>query len=344
MAYEPKTWVCGETITADALNNIEGGIQDALDCCGGGGDCGYSCTEETIVLTEESVTTTNQGGTNVGQISYSQLIDADSLAVTFDGTEYVTSRIGFHGASAYGGISQSGPDFTNYPFAITSTPQGNYLLTQNAGVHNIRLVATTSSVVVSECFEKAVKLFTLENIADAESNGIVANDVSENEAQGGYAFAEGFQTVASGHASHAEGTKTTASGNNSHAEGSTASDSGTTIQLMASGENSHAEGGGTVASGANSHAEGLGTIARNLAQHTFGSFNIADPSLNDGGRKGTYVEIVGNGFTSNNRSNARTLDWSGNESLQGSLTLGKDTADEVTLTASQLKALLALLN
>lgn len=37
MAYEPKEWVCGETITADGLNNLEEGVQEALDCCGGGG-------------------------------------------------------------------------------------------------------------------------------------------------------------------------------------------------------------------------------------------------------------------------------------------------------------------
>ena len=35
MAYEPKTWVCGETITAELLNNIEDGIEEALACCGG---------------------------------------------------------------------------------------------------------------------------------------------------------------------------------------------------------------------------------------------------------------------------------------------------------------------
>lgn len=35
MAYEPKEWVCGETITADALNHIEQGL---ADCCGGGTD------------------------------------------------------------------------------------------------------------------------------------------------------------------------------------------------------------------------------------------------------------------------------------------------------------------
>lgn len=36
MAYEKHTWVCGETITAEKLNNIEEGIEEALACCGGG--------------------------------------------------------------------------------------------------------------------------------------------------------------------------------------------------------------------------------------------------------------------------------------------------------------------
>ena len=65
-----------------------------------------------------------------------------------------------------------------------------------------------------------------------------------------------------------------------------------------------------------------------------------------------YVEIVGNGYAETDdqfnvteyRSNARTLDWEGNESLAGSITLGNGTTDEVTLTAAQLKQLLALLN
>lgn len=32
MAYEPKEWTCGETITADALNHLEQGVAN----CGGG--------------------------------------------------------------------------------------------------------------------------------------------------------------------------------------------------------------------------------------------------------------------------------------------------------------------
>lgn len=68
--------------------------------------------------------------------------------------------------------------------------------------------------------------------------------------------------------------------------------------------------------------------------------------LNDGtaaGTRGTYVEMVGNGGNDSNRSNARVLDWQGNEKLAGSLTLGMGTAGEVTLTPAQLTALLALL-
>lgn len=111
------------------------------------------------------------------------------------------------------------------------------------------------------------------------------------------------------------------------------------VRTGAIGIASHAEGKATLAIGNNSHAEGTGTIAQNRSQHVFGEYNIADSVS---GNRGTYVEIVGKGQNIANRSNARTLDWDGNEALAGSLTLGKGTADEVTITAAQLKALLNL--
>lgn len=37
MAYEPTNWVCGDVVTADKLNNMEEGIQEALTCCESGG-------------------------------------------------------------------------------------------------------------------------------------------------------------------------------------------------------------------------------------------------------------------------------------------------------------------
>ena len=132
-------------------------------------------------------------------------------------------------------------------------------------------------------------------------------------ANGTHAHAEGNNTTASGEDAHAEGSATTASGKWSHAEGS-----GTT----ASGSWSHAEGGGTVASGSNSHAEGENSVANHKNQHVFGSWNIADPSSAQSNDRGNYVEIVGNGTSSIAKSNARTLDWNGNEYLQGDLYVG----------------------
>ena len=132
------------------------------------------------------------------------------------------------------------------------------------------------------------------------------------EASGDCAHAEGGGTKAIGASTHAEGLYTRASGSCSHAEG---------YYTTASGESSHAEGGNTEASGIFAHAEGLYTVANHESQHVFGEYNIADPSSATASSRGNYVEIVGNG-NSSTRSNARTLDWNGNEVLSGKLTVG----------------------
>lgn len=147
------------------------------------------------------------------------------------------------------------------------------------------------------------------------NNNAASGDYSHAEggsttASAGYSHAEGFMTIASGNPSHAEGDRTTASGDYSHAEGF-----GTT----ASGNSSHAEGTNTTASGYCSHAEGYHTEANHRSQHVFGEYNIEDDSTEESYNPGNYVEIVGNG-TTGFPSNARTLDWDGNETLAGKLT------------------------
>ena len=134
-------------------------------------------------------------------------------------------------------------------------------------------------------------------------------------ASGDYSHAEGESTIASGITSHAEGASTTASSAQAHAEGG-----GTT----ASGLQSHAEGANTVASGTASHAEGSATIAAGANQHVSGKFNIAD-------NNNTYAEIIGNGTADNARSNARTLDWQGNEVLAGDLTINGNVSISTAL-------------
>lgn len=161
-------------------------------------------------------------------------------------------------------------------------------------------------------------------------NSIVEGNIDNNVAGGVYAHAEGQRTTASGLQSHAEGYETTASGTSSHAEG--------TI-VTASGACSHAEGGGTTASGIYSHAEGHETTAKNRSQHVFGEFNELDPSTAASNAWGTYIEIVGNGTDENVRSNARTLDWDGNEVLAGTITAnGVNLNEEINLKEPLLPA------
>ena len=93
--------------------------------------------------------------------------------------------------------------------------------------------------------------------------------------------------------------------------------------VTASANYSHAEGSGTVAKGTYSHAEGLGTIAAGIQSHVQGAYNQEDTSKVDRttGRK-RYAHIVGNGTADTKRSNAHTVDWSGNAWFAGDVTVG----------------------
>ena len=95
-------------------------------------------------------------------------------------------------------------------------------------------------------------------------------------------------------------------GASSHAEG---------YNTTASRDASHAEGGYTTASGYASHAEGYKTTASADYQHIEGVYNIDD------GANGDKLHIVGNG-TSLKRSNAHTLDKSGNAWYAGDVYVG----------------------
>ena len=137
-------------------------------------------------------------------------------------------------------------------------------------------------------------------------------------------YVDGSYTIAGQRANATLGTKATAEGNNTIAQGNYSHAEG--MGSVANGSASHAEGKSTYATGNNSHAEGQGTDARRAAQHVFGTYNL--PESGSASSKGNYVEIVGNGQSDLSPSNARTLDWDGNEILAGKLTVGAaPTAD-----------------
>jgi len=169
-----------------------------------------------------------------------------------------------------------------------------------------------------------------EGMSTTSSGNYSHAEGSNTEATKKDSHAEGHGTQASGEQSHAEGYQTLAMGVASHAEGSATS---------AAGIYSHAEGVATTASGDNSHTSGAYTIAQRKSQMAIGEYNVVDSGGSATSDKGNYILIAGNGTTSSNRSNAMTLDWSGNEKLAGSLTLGADTQDETNISANELKKL-----
>lgn len=109
------------------------------------------------------------------------------------------------------------------------------------------------------------------------------------------------------------------------------------IGSTAVGNASHAEGSYTHAVGDYSHAEGGWTTAASDYQHAQGKYNILD--LNS-----TYSDIIGNGTSNSNRSNAATVDWSGNAWYAGDVYVGstsginKDSGSVKLAKVSELRA------
>jgi len=150
-------------------------------------------------------------------------------------------------------------------------------------------------------------------------NTYARNNCSHSEgygtqAQADYSHSEGYQTYANGASAHSEGEGTTASGQYTHAEGKNTS---------ALSYGAHSEGEDNTAAGSWSHAEGRGTTAQSSYQHVQGKYNVVDSSS-------TYAHIVGNGTSSNAKSNAHTLDWSGNAWFAGNIRVGGTSWDTGT--------------
>ena len=240
---------------------------------------------ETVLLQETTATFADKGDNYQAAISVDFSLEiGTTYKVSWDGTVYSCVCYEFSGVPAIGNqyISTSTSD-TGEPFIAAVNPNNGTLmiLTQDTSAsHTISI-----SEIVALITKIGVKYIPELPYMD-KSNPTGAGSFSLNRKAdttiGSYSFAEGYRTTASGGDSHAEGYRTTASGNDSHAEGYI-----------------------TTASGEASHAEGYYTKASSMHQHVHGKYNIEDTS-------DTYAHIVGNGTDDNTRSNAHTLDWSGN--------------------------------
>ena len=161
---------------------------------------------------------------------------------------------------------------------------------------------------------------TFDNTPTAGSTNPVTSGGIKTYVDGSYTIAGKKNGTTLGDRATAEGQSTTASGNDAHAEG---------VSTSATAPGAHAQGLFTRASGDYSDAAGIGTLANHESQHVFGEYNVPDASIENSHHRGVYIEIVGNGTDSGARSNARTLDWDGNEKLAGKLTLGAEPAADM---------------
>ena len=185
----------------------------------------------------------------------------------------------------------------------------------------------------------------LSHAEGANSNAINTSTHAEGAgttASGVYSHAEGVGTIAGGPYSHAEGVSTKAYGDFSHAEGAS---------VVALGALSHVQGQHTISAGSNQHIIGKFNQIEAIpawvssTEYEVGDLVSREETLSDNitytriyrcktansdatfdsskwEESGLYAEIVGNGTADNARSNARALDWDGNERLMGDLYVG----------------------
>lgn len=109
-----------DKLLGEQLLEVEGG--------GSGGE-----TWNTVF--EGNVTTTDQDGFFSGEISGLTSLTADTIKVTFNGTEYELPR----NQDGYGAIGEQGPDFSEYPLFIVTAETPYVLYTETAGTYTLKI-------------------------------------------------------------------------------------------------------------------------------------------------------------------------------------------------------------
>lgn len=150
MAYQKQTWRCGEVVTADKLNHMEDGIENA--------NSGYSCVEEAFLLTDEEVTTvmSEEEPFAIGELPRPSTLPPDSISevrITFNGTEYTFDWNGEFAFGASYDASTGTMNWTEYPFSIN----GNFIATEAPTTISVKIEAIGSEITTTSCFREAVK-------------------------------------------------------------------------------------------------------------------------------------------------------------------------------------------
>ena len=184
------------TVVDDIANKYTGGGG------GGGGDKGWSI-EETELFSDTLTTEGDESGLYSSELAYDEIINLDTITVAFDGTEYECTRIDAFDSYYYGGFTEQGPVFTEYPFAIQSNESVNQVFTETANTHTIAIfgdtIVTSSdfSVAVGKCLPTLkVKLgkTTFQDVSDAVNEGLFVYGWDDDNGRMFYALSTGEDT------------------------------------------------------------------------------------------------------------------------------------------------------
>ena len=165
MSYSKQTWANGDVITAEKLNHMEDGIDNA------------DWKSESITpLFNETVTATS----GEAILQYDEVIDADTLIIVFNDVSYTCTKNVNDSYNVYGG----GLD---YPFGLAcdTTTGTNYLstiddgeYTISASVQEITYVPAFTNIV-SQIVKDAVFVVTFTNNGESITADKTITEVRE---------------------------------------------------------------------------------------------------------------------------------------------------------------------
>lgn len=119
---------------------------------------GYDCTTSFEKAFSESGATTMGEDSDFAEyvLKPTSSVDTDEIKVVFNGTEYTCSKQIEGDAAMYGATDTS---FTDYPFMLGfSESEGNVVFTKEPMDFSVTVFAAETTVTVTPCFEKAVRM------------------------------------------------------------------------------------------------------------------------------------------------------------------------------------------
>lgn len=166
-----------------AVNRIKNAVLNG-DIGGGGGvtpeieaeiENAQWKSETSTPLFNETVTTVEPAegiGFAGATLEYGELIDADTLIVTFEGTEYVCQKRVMGDSFAYGA---SPDDYSVYPFAIASGVDGdvvvNQIVTHLPGEYTVSVAS--SATTYTDTFKEGVHQNVLKEVESEDEADII---------------------------------------------------------------------------------------------------------------------------------------------------------------------------